>query len=692
MGGYPIGIQGVANLPDATVDSSGLMPAQLYSEAVGVPPTDPTTPIPTTGASGVFVDTTATNVASTLDPTITDLAYDMSWDTGHKASKILVPFLMIPGLAQSKAGISSTCRHRYSGYADEAAEYAPLPIAVTTRGRGNGGTQRYVRDTQDLLDILAAAVTAAEAAGCTVYGGGRCCVPVGYSTGAFDLQLLLARRPEAVLAGAEFFPNFDIGYDADDGYYQLVSNTIRATYLDTQVGVRGQGSAAELDPYMARNAIDGLPRVLALLGAPHLWVFGDETEAPLVPIPSPSRLSSALRAHPASAAKTHVWITTDADAVRVLHGRGLPGEDAGVDSTGAQLAERRFVRAALAAREWTLPRETPAGGLRVFGWMAAKEIADAADPADNRPGWEMWFGPSAGPRSAESTGGTLHACELQVFDAGKQFLIEPVTSQNGHYEIRRDGDTRKGTITAGEKRIVRMNEAPSIATLDEAGFTDVWHSDTVGAGAVSSWAASVGAKSWGPTAVASNPSTATDGNGKQVIRFTAASVHRLALSTLLVDPREDFTIALVLNDRTGTTNAYWMELRRKADTSALSLWRSSGARLSYLLTSGGASGLAGEIEQPAASAGVRWIVLRRKQDVMSISVDGAVLIKSAVTADTFNVSATVETLIGCRLGNDGTTYFQGASLDYYTIAAAQSAIPRPMLDASWAALKTKWSF
>ena len=254
----------------ATVDRAGSMPAQLYSEATGIPPTDPTTPLPTTGSTGVFVDTTATNVASTLDPSITDLAYDMSWDTGHKASKILMPFLLIPGLAQSKAGISSTCRHRYAGYTDESAAYAPLPIAVTTRGRGNGGTQRYVRDTQDLFDLLAAAVTAAEAAGCTVYGGGRCAVIVGYSTGAFDLQLALARRPEGVLAGAELFPNFDIGYDADDGYYQLVSDTIRSTYLDTRIGARGQGSAAELDPYMARNAIDGLPRILAMLGAPHL--------------------------------------------------------------------------------------------------------------------------------------------------------------------------------------------------------------------------------------------------------------------------------------------------------------------------------------------------------------------------------------------------------------------------------------
>ena len=675
----------------ATVDRAGSMPAQLYSEATGIPPTDPTTPLPTTGSTGVFVDTTATNVASTLDPSITDLAYDMSWDTGHKASKILMPFLLIPGLAQSKAGISSTCRHRYAGYTDESAAYAPLPIAVTTRGRGNGGTQRYVRDTQDLFDLLAAAVTAAEAAGCTVYGGGRCAVIVGYSTGAFDLQLALARRPEGVLAGAELFPNFDIGYDADDGYRQLVSDTIRSTYLDTQIGARGQGSAAELDPYMARNAIDGLPRNLAMLGAPHLWVFGDETEAPLVPIPKPSRLSSALRAHPASAAKTHVWITTDADAVRVLHGRGLPGEDAGVDSTGAQLAERRFVRAALAAREWTMPRETPAGGLRVFGWMAAKEIANATDPADNRPGWEMWLGPNAGPRSDEAAGGTKHACEVRVFDAGKQFLIEPVTSADGYYEIRRDGDTRKGTIEAGGKRIVRMNEAPVISTLDEAGFTDVWHSDTVGAGTVSTWAASIGAKSWVSTLVASDPATATDGDGKQVVRFTASSSHRLKMASLLVDPTQDFTLAFVLNNRSATANKYLFELRHKGGTSAVSIWRSSGIRVSYLNASNANAFGTSNIEQPMTAAAKHWVVIQRRDDVVSLSVDGAVLIKATVTAGTFTTS-TVETLIGCGLGNDGTTYYNHSDVDYYTIAAAQAVVARPMLDASWARMKTVWSF
>jgi hypothetical protein len=280
-----------------------------------------------------------------------------------------------------------------------------------------------------------------------------------------------------------------------------------------------------------------------------------------------------------------------------------------------------------------------------------------------------------------------------VYDAGKQFMFDVVSSQgDGYYEILRDGDTRTGAMIAGAKTIVRMNEAPTVASLAAAGFTDVFHSDTsvTGTTTVTAWAAATGAKSF--VASANHPSTATDGDGKQAIRFTLGSSTKMTMSSLLVDPRSDFTIALVLNDRTGTSNAYWLEMRRKADTSALSLWRSSGARVSYLLTSGGASGLAGSIEQPAAAAAKRWIVVQRKDDVMSISVDGAVLIKSAVTADTFNVNATVETLIGGRLANDGTTYFQFASLDYYTIAAAQTAIPRPLLDASWTFLKSKWTF
>jgi len=62
-----------------------------------------------------------------------------------------------------------------------------------------------------------------------------------------------------------------------------------------------------------------------------------------------------------------------------------------------------------------------------------------------------------------------------------------------------------------------------------------------------------------------------------------------------------------------------------------------------------------------------------------------------VTAGTFTTS-TVETLIGCGLGNDGTTYYNHSDVDYYTIAAAPFAVPRPMLDASWARMKTVWSF
>ena len=114
-------------------------------------------------------------------------------------------------------------------------------------------------------------------------------------------------------------------------------------------------------------------------------------------------------------------------------------------------------------------------------------------------------------------------------------------------------------------------------------------------------------------------------------------------------------------------------------------------RVSFLNASGANAFGSSEIEQPMTATAKHWLVLRRKSDVVSLSVDGAVLIKATATADTFTTS-TVETLIGCRLGNDGTTYFSGADVDYYTIAVAQSALSRPMLDASWAALKTKWTF
>lgn len=646
------------------------------------PPTDPTDPISTTGASGTYSEASVNTVVSSLDPSITNLAYQRCHDTGHAATKTLLPILYIPGLGQAGTAIDDTCKRRVAAYTDGTT--APLVIAATTRGRGAGGTQRYVKDTQDLFDIGAAAVTAVEGLGATVYGSGRSFVIVGYSTGCFDALLAACRCPDRVLALILYYPNFDLGVDPDDGYWALQSNTIRTGYLVSQIGDRGTGTPAEVDPYLARNAIDGIGRVIAIPGGPDVWILGDQDEAPNVPIPAPGRLAAAIQAVQQAIPKAHVHITQTGDSNRILHNSGING-------TGSIYAERYWVPTVLSnAAEWALPRESPAGGLRMFGWFSMRTISGSANPEEDRPGLELWTGPNAGPRS-DTDGGTLHACEIYYLDAARQFSLKPVTTQNGYYEIRRGGDIRKGTITAGAETYLNLNAAPTLTALSDAGFTDVWHSDTgvTGTTTVTAWAAVTGGKTF--TASANHPSTATDGDGETCIRFTAASTTKMLLASQIIDPRSDCTLVLVANQG-ATANKYFFEINRHGDRSALTVWRSSGTRVSYTLADASSGLGASNIEQPTTAAAKHFLALRRESGVWMLSVDGTTWTRATVSADTFTTSGTVETVIGCGWANGAGAYWNHADVDYYAIASVQSALPVAQIHAAWKYLKTRHTF
>lgn len=667
--------------PSVTVDRAGRATAAMYREHAGEPSTDPTAAIPTTGASGSYYTASGT-CASTITPAITDLAFDVCVDTGHLADKEIVILIVVPGLGLSKDAIDSTYKHRLASYTMAGRAFAVVPVSL--RGRGASGNQKYVKDTQDIRDIAAAAAALLEGQGATVFASGAQFIPVGYSTGGFDVAQLLSRCPEAIAGAAVvYYPNHDIGADAERGYYQLVAGTqVSADYFDTQVGARGRGLAADVAPYVARNPNLSVGRLLACRGAPRLDIYGDEDEARSVPIPPPSMfVASCIE----GGAKVHGRITKIGDADRILHNDGING-------AGTIASEPRWVPYALAnAAAWKLPRVSPPGGFIALGWWKMEAVTGSSNPALDRPGLEVWTGPNASPKS-DAAGGTKHAFALEYNDAASEVSILPITAEAGYYEAYRGLDVRKGALTPGSRTRISFNESPTLAALSDV-WPDVFHASdgvTEVALAVSNWAALAGGKSF--ATAANHPALFTDGDGKLCIRFTAASSTSLIMTGAIVDVTRVFTLGFVLNERSATANKYLLEISNTGTNSHFIMWRSTGTRVSYLLDGGSASGIgASNIERTTSTGAKHWIVIQRTDDdILRLMVDGVVWSEAAITADTFTQTGTLKTGLGHGFAS-GAVYLP-SDVDYYTICASQTAIPRPLLDASWEFLKTHDGF
>lgn len=661
----------------ATVDARGAMPADAYREHVGEPATDPTTAISTTGASGSYYEASST-CTSALTPAINDLAFDVCVDMGHLADKDLVILLVVPGLGLSKAAIDATYKRRLASYT--AAGRAFAVVAVSLRGRGASGSQKYVKDTQDACDIAVAAATLVTGQGGTVLFDGAAFVPVGYSTGGFDVAQLLSRRPEAVAGTVVvYYPNHDLGADPEEGYYNKVSAAIQASHLNTQVGTRGRGLAADVAPYIARNPNLSMGQILACRGAPQIFVLGHEAEAHSVPLPRPSFFAAACSS---SGAKVHTHI---ADATPILHNDGING-------AGSINAEKYWVPYALTnAAQWKLPRVSPPGGFIALGWWMMEAVTGSENPALDRPGLEVWTGPNASPKS-DAAGGTKHAFALEYNDAASEVSILPITAEAGYYEAYRGLDVRKGALVPGSRTRISFNETPTLAALSDA-WTDVFHASdgvTEVALAVSEWAAIAGGRAF--STAANKPALFTDANNKPCIRFTAASTTSLIMNSALVDVTRPFTLGFVLNERSATANKYLGEISNTGTNSHFIWWRSTGTRVSYLLDGGSASGIgASNIERTTSTGASHWIVIQRTDDdILRLLVDNVVWSEATITADAFTQTGTLKTGLGHGFAS-GTPYLH-SDVDYYTILAVQAALPRPLLDASWELLKTHDAF
>lgn len=658
----------------------------ILAASTTTPPSDPTTAPSTAGASGTYSEATAT-VTSTLDSSITNLAYDRCANAGHAGTSKGVPFLLFPGFSQTKSQFTQAMKRRLADYVDPVSGRAPFVLGISSRGRGTGGTIDYVRDRQDRDDCVKHAVAAVGAS--NLFASGRGVVVIGYSTGCLDALLYACTFPDSVLAIVLYYPNFDLGVDPADSYWALQSTTQRTTYLVPQVGDRAQGSAAAIDPYLARNPIDAIARIVALPGGPHIWILGDRTEAPAVPIPNPDRLAAALRAVPGAISKTHVHITQAGDVNRILH-------DAGVDGAGTIYSERFWVTTVLAgAAEWSMPREAPPNGLRLLGWMRTRTITGSVNPSDDRPGFEVWTGTVVNPK-ANAAGGRLHACEFRYWDTGRQFTFDPVTSQNGYLQVLRDASNRSYDLTAGSKLILNLNVSMAITAFADLGFQHEWKGGVgvTGTTQVTNWADQIGALAFTATAGTTCPATATDADGKALLRFDATSSQKLLLNQLLVDPTKDFTICMVVN-KTNATAQFILEMSHHGTAAVLNIAYTSGVTSSNHKNDAGTyatlntNGIGG---QPFSQNAKHFVVLMRKNGADYISIDGSAWSLSTVPSDSFTTTGTNTTTIGCGWANGGGAYWQFLTGDVYHLVSKDSATGEADLLAGWKLAKDTWTF
>lgn len=656
----------------------GGSPSGVYVPDSTATPVDSTADIPTTGASGSYSEATVTNVTSSIDPTITNLGYRRVYDTGHAATAKLMSTMLFGGFGQNGiAQFPDAMAERMSSYVDESTGRSPLVIKMQTRGRGNLGTIDYARDGQDALDILDHAV---NAVGSNVYGygttGGASAVVIGYSTGGLDALNFAARFPDRCLGVVVYFPNYDLGADPKDSYYPIQSSATRAQIAaSVQPGgdVRLNPGAASVDQYMARNAIDAVARIVAIPGGPHVWVLADldETE----PLPSATRLRDALQSIPAAKGKVHVHLTKTGDSNRILHADGANG-------ASEIYAERYYFPYLLKnAAEWTMPRKSPPGGLRILGWMKTKLF-------------EVWTGPSTSPKTTASAGGRDHAAEFQYDDYTRRFKILPITSTSGYFQVIRDADNRSTAFTAGTELAVDLNVTRSISAVTEIGVEHSFRADAgvTDSSGVTNWADQIGALAF--TEATNKPAVATDADGKSLIRFTGASSHKLVLSSFLVDPTQDFTVFLVTN-KTNSTTSYPFELSHHGTLARVGIGFTSNATEGHAYNDAGSWAIANTngIGGQTWSQNAKHVIgLMRKSGVLYMSIDGSYWSYSAYTSTTFTTSGTNTTSLGCGWANGGGAYWQFFTGDIYEIDSKQAATSEADVFAYNALMRSRWTF
>lgn len=666
---------------DPSSDSLNLFGKIFSQEYLSVSPTDPTDAISTAGSSGTFTEVTVSTVTSSIDPSITNLAYRRIYDNGHAAPGKLIPAILFAGFGNNGvASFTDAQAERMATSVDPVTGRSLLMLKVQTRGRGNLGTIDYARDGQDVLDLLDHAV---NAVGVNAYGygttGGASAIVIGYSTGALDALLFASRFPDRCLGVVLYFPNYDLGHDSFDSYYMLQGSANRATIASWyQPGgdLRLTPGAANLDQYVARNAVDAISRIVALPEGPHIWLLGDsdETEG----ITSITRLKNILQSIPAAAGKTHVHITQTGDSNRILHADGVNG-------ASEQYAERYWIPYLLRnAAEWTMPRKSPASGFRILGWMKTKL-------------WEIWLGPNTAPKTAIGAGGKDSAAELQYDDYSRRYRVKLITEANSnvYVEVLRDADKRNVLFTPKLDSIIDLNVIQSISSVADVGFQFSWRADNgvTDSSGVTNWQEALGGI-LAFTASANKPSYTTDGDGKNLIRFSAASSQKLLYNALIIDPTQDFTGCATVN-KTNSTLGIIYELSNHGDLSRTGLLYTSGTDGGYAQNSTNGTMLAnvnGVGGHTFSQNAKHVLCMMRKSSVLWESLDGSPWSYTAYIAGTYTTSGTNTTSIGAGWANGGGAYWQFLTGDIYEVDFKQSATSEADIHAYNYLMRSRWAF
>lgn len=642
----------------ATVDARGSMPKEAYQHFVGAPPTAPTTaPASLAFASGTWSEATVTNVVATRGPTVTNLSYRRCHSLGHvTAGTVMRPIMLLPGFAGD--GVTEFPQ----SFRRALADMGLLVVSPTTQGRGSvsGALHYQPFETQALLDILAAAVAAAESAGATVYGGGRCAWFLSSSTGAVDLGLMLQRCPEAMLGGTILYGNPNLLR-----YHELVGGST-LTALEAQLAVLGAREPAALDYYTAVN-LDAVSRVLALSECTARIFIGGDSGDTSVPIPDPADFVCVARGEHGARRNVSYRITDafDDSADRIQH-------NSGATSTGVTRFNYRWIDEALVATEWRLP--VAFSGLRAQGWFRRLEVTGSADPVNDRPGVEVWLSPTTDGREDANAGRAL-AADVSITAEGL-ITIEPVTSTMGFAEIV-SGVTAR-VVPLEPRLVVDLAAPPAINTTNDLlilGIDHAWFSDEGVTGSpVDSWEEAPGFGSITLSAAANKPATATDSDGIPTIRFTTAGQTKLMAASLPFSPRTDYTM-IVVYSVPDTTAGQLVNLTHQGAYNTLSLNITDSPQDLVYYRDATYNGIAASAGGHPVSTAVKHVSYVRRVDsnlyeALDLGTENIGAIDPA--KDTFLTTGTNHMTVGAGLADSGNPAvpFEWKNADIYAILTA----------------------
>jgi hypothetical protein len=154
----------------------------------------------------------------------------------------------------------------------------------------------------------------------------------------------------------------------------------------------------------------------------------------------------------------------------------------------------------------------------------------------------------------------------------------------------------------------------------------------------------------------------------------------MSMSSLAFDPREDFTVVLVVN-KTNSTSQYFFAVSHHGTRAELAVWFNSTEKGTYLLDSSGTYGTetSNGVGNHTFSINAKHVIVMRRYtkidgtSVLGISVDGSNWSESEITADTFTTTGTNSTSLGAGWADGGVVFWQYLTGRIYRVAWCQSA-------------------